>query len=207
MPRFLCFLLPRVHAADVVSAQAPPSSPSSTSPAPGPPPSILPRNIGKPELPDTGWERIRDLFDRDETMKYPEELTNIMKDCFLGAVAGFLYGGLPAARFAKQRYVQVSQAEVYTGRLDAVRSAHHAAIRGFVRYGWRWSWRVSLIVTLFSSIGTGLSVYRDKDVLSNYVAAGGELLFIEFKGLVVFHFLRLTCLEPDQDLWSFPFLN
>uniref|UniRef100_A0A8C6KJ46 Complex I assembly factor TIMMDC1, mitochondrial n=1 Tax=Nothobranchius furzeri TaxID=105023 RepID=A0A8C6KJ46_NOTFU len=157
MPRFFCFLLPRVHAADVAAAQTPPSSSSSTSP---------------PELPDTGWERIRDLFDRDETMQYPEELTNIMKNCFVGAVAGFLYGGLPAARFARQRYIQVSQAEVYRGRVDAVRSSHHAAIRGFLRYGWRWSWRVSLIVTLFSSVSTGLSVYRDKDVLSNYVAAG-----------------------------------
>uniref|UniRef100_A0A1A8BC69 Complex I assembly factor TIMMDC1, mitochondrial n=3 Tax=Nothobranchius kadleci TaxID=1051664 RepID=A0A1A8BC69_NOTKA len=172
MPRFFCFLLPRVHAADVAAAQTPPSSSSSTSPAPGPTSSTLPSNIGKPELPDTGWERIRDLFDRDETMQYPEELTNIMKNCFVGAVAGFLYGGLPAARFARQRYIQVSQAEVYRGRVDAIRSSHHAAIRGFLRYGWRWSWRVSLIVTLFSSVSTGLSVYRDKDVLSNYVAAG-----------------------------------
>ncbi|KAM4560260.1 complex I assembly factor TIMMDC1, mitochondrial [Odontesthes bonariensis] len=173
-PRFLCFLLPRVYAADVAAAQTPQMLSSSTSPAslPLPPPSTLPRNIGKPEFPDTGWERIKDLFDRDEKQKYPEELTTVMKCGFLGALTGFFYGGLPAARFARQRYIQVSQAEVYTSRVEAVRSAHNAAIRGFVRYGWRWSWRVSLIVTLFSSVNTGLSVYRDKDALSNYIAAG-----------------------------------
>ncbi|PWA31975.1 hypothetical protein CCH79_00018854, partial [Gambusia affinis] len=96
----------------------------------------------------------------------------VVKCGILGAFAGFLYGGLPAARLARQRYIQVSQAELYTGRMEAVRSAHNAAIRGFLRYGWRWSWRVSVIVTLFSSVSTGLSVYRNKDAVSNYVAAG-----------------------------------
>lgn len=90
----------------------------------------------------------------------------------LGALAGLFYGGIPAARHARQRYIQVSQAEMYANRVEAVRSAHNAAIRGFVRYGWRWSWRVAVIVTLFNSVSTGMSVYRDKDAISNYVAAG-----------------------------------
>lgn len=173
IPRFFCFLLPRVDAADVAAGHlSSSSSPASPAPAAVARYSTLPKNIGKPEFPDTGWERIKDLFDRDETQKQPEELSTVIKCAVLGAFTGFLYGGLPAARFARQRYIQISQAEVYTSRVDAVRSAHNAAIRGFLRYGWRWSWRVSLIVTLFSSVSTGLSVYRDKDALSNYVAAG-----------------------------------
>ncbi|KAM6893504.1 complex I assembly factor TIMMDC1, mitochondrial [Xenentodon cancila] len=171
-PRFFCFLLPGVYAADVAAqpAQMPPSS--STSPAPVPSPSTLPKNIGKPEFPDTGWGRIKELFYREEKQKPPEELVIVVKCGVVAALAGFVYGGFPAARFARERYIQVSQAEVYTTRVEAVRSAHNAAIRGFVRYGWRWSWRVSLIVTMLSSISTGLSVYRDKDSLSHYVAAG-----------------------------------
>ena len=43
-----------------------------------------------------------------------------MKCGFLGALAGFVYGGMPAARFARLRYIQVSQAEVYTNRVEAV---------------------------------------------------------------------------------------
>lgn len=96
----------------------------------------------------------------------------MIKSGVAAALAGLLYGGLPAARHARQRYIQLSQAEIYTSRVEAVRSAHNAAIRGFVRYGWRWSWRVAAFVTLFNSVSTGLSVYRDEYTLSHYAAAG-----------------------------------
>lgn len=54
------------------------------------------------------------------TQKYPEEITNVVNSSALGALAGFVYGGLPAARHARERYIQVSQAELYTNRVDAV---------------------------------------------------------------------------------------
>lgn len=67
-PFSFCFLLPRVHAADVAAEQMP-STTSSTSTSPAAPPSsspsIMPSNMGKPEFPDTGWDRIKDLFDRE----------------------------------------------------------------------------------------------------------------------------------------------
>ncbi|XP_029925860.1 complex I assembly factor TIMMDC1, mitochondrial [Myripristis murdjan] len=191
LPSF-CLLLPRVHAADVAAAQ-PAQMPSSSStgpvPAPIPAPSALPRNVGKPEFPDTGWDRIKDLFNRDATQRYPEELTNIFKSGVAAALAGLIYGGLPAARHARERYIQLHQAQIYTSRVDAVRSAHNAAIRGFVRYGWRWSWRVAAFVTLFNSVSTGLSVYRDTYNLSHYVAAGAVTggvfrLYLGLRGLV-----------------------
>lgn len=176
-PLSVCFLLPRVHAADVAAAQPaqmPSSLPSSTSPAPAPisSSSTMPSNMGKPGFADTGWGRIKDLFERDATHRYSEELTNVVKSGLAAALAGLIFGGLPAARHARQRYIQASQAEIYTSQVDAVRSAHNAAIRGFMRYGWRWSWRVAAFVTLFNSVSTGLSVYRNKYTLSHYAAAG-----------------------------------
>ncbi|KAM9836156.1 complex I assembly factor TIMMDC1, mitochondrial [Aulostomus maculatus] len=176
-PASFCFLLPRVHAADVASvqpAQMPsPSSPSTSSaPASIPTASTVASFLGKPEFPDTGWDRIKELFDRDVSQTYSEEVSNVVKSGLTGALVGLVYGGLPAARHARERYIQMSQAEVYSGRVDAVRSAHNAAIRGFVRYGVRWSWRVAVFVTLFNSVSTGLSVYRDKYSLSHYAAAG-----------------------------------
>ncbi|KAM8873025.1 complex I assembly factor TIMMDC1, mitochondrial [Synchiropus picturatus] len=189
-PFSFCLPLPRVHAADVASAQpAQMSSPPTLAPAPIPPTSSLPKTIGKPEFPDTGWDRIKDLFDRDVSQKYPEELTNVLKGGLFAAVAGMIYGGLPAARHAKERYIKLSQAEIYSSQVEAVRSAHNAAVRGFVRYGVRWSWRVCVFVTMFNSVSTGLSVYRDKYTLSNFAAAGavtGGLfrLNLGLKGLV-----------------------
>lgn len=113
----------------------------------------------------------------------------MFKSGVAAAVVGLFYGGLPAARHARLSYIQNSQAEIYTSRVDAVRSAHNAAIRGFVRYGWRWSWRVGAFVTLFNSISTGLSVYTDEYRRGHYATAGavtGGLfrLSLGLKGLV-----------------------
>ncbi|KAM4700072.1 complex I assembly factor TIMMDC1, mitochondrial [Discoglossus pictus] len=132
----------------------------------------LPQAIRRCETPESGWDRIRELCEKNEQGVYPEEVISIGKSAITGALVGWVYGGIPAARHHKNRYIQQSQAEVYQHRLEAVRSAHNAAIRGFIRYGWRWSWRISLFVTMFNSVSTGLSVYRDKVALSHFSAAG-----------------------------------
>lgn len=63
------------------------------------------------------------------TQKYPEEIINVIKSGVVAALAGLLYGGLPAARHARQRYIQVSQAELYTSRVDAVVSERQEMTR------------------------------------------------------------------------------
>lgn len=154
---------------------------------------------------------------------YSEELRNIVKCGIAAAIVGMVYGGLPGARHARERFIQLSQAAMYQNRVDAVvrdktgwkcinlfvvvlscfvhtdicsnfplffkawialfyilyslaekhiilcgqnmhilmiyiyiyfflshqRSTHNAAIRGFVSFGSRWSWRVAAFVTLF----------------------------------------------------------
>ncbi|XP_043566825.1 complex I assembly factor TIMMDC1, mitochondrial-like [Chiloscyllium plagiosum] len=132
----------------------------------------LPECIGSPQVPETGWDRIRELFVRNELKTYPEEITNVWKSVIIAACVGMLYGGIPAARHAKIRYIEHSQAELYKNRLEAVRSAQDAAVRGFVRYGWRWSWRVAVFVAIFNTVSTGLSVYHDQNLLRHYSTAG-----------------------------------
>ncbi|GAA6105177.1 complex I assembly factor TIMMDC1, mitochondrial [Tachysurus ichikawai] len=146
------FTIPRVHAADIVDS--------------------LPKHVGKPEFPDTGWDRIKDIFDRRDGQAYSEEVKNVSKSALTAALVGLLYGGLPGARHARERFIQLSQAEIYRSRVEAVRSAHNAAIRGFVRYGWRWSWRIAAFVTLFNTVSAGISVYRDSNALSHFAVAG-----------------------------------
>lgn len=145
------FPLPRVHAAERGSQ---------------------PTVLGKPEFPDTGWDRIKEIFDNSDGQRYSEEVKNVVKGGLTAALVGLVYGGLPGARHARQRFIQLSQAEMYNSRVEAVRSAHNAAIRGFLRYGWRWSWRVAAFVTLFNTVSTGLCVYKDNDSLGYYAAAG-----------------------------------
>uniref|UniRef100_A0A8B9RHU6 Complex I assembly factor TIMMDC1, mitochondrial n=1 Tax=Astyanax mexicanus TaxID=7994 RepID=A0A8B9RHU6_ASTMX len=151
------FTLPRVHAAESADTQTN---------------TTLPKHVGRPEFPDTGWDRIKDLIQPETGQGYSEELKNVVKSGITAALVGMVYGGLPAGRHARERYIQLSQAEIFRNRADAVRSAHNAAIRGFVRYGWRWSWRMAAFVTLFNSVSTGLSVYRDENAMSHFAAAG-----------------------------------
>ena len=51
---------------------------------------------------------------------WPEELTNVVKSGFAAALVGMVYGGLPAARHARERFIQLSQAEIYHSRVEAV---------------------------------------------------------------------------------------
>ncbi|XP_050770627.1 complex I assembly factor TIMMDC1, mitochondrial [Gymnogyps californianus] len=129
--------------------------------------------FGRPAPPpQTGWERLRELWRRDERQRYPEETVNIVKSAFTGGVIGWVYGGLPAFYHARKAFIERSHGELFQNRADAVQSAHQAGLRSFIRYGWRWSWRVAAFVTIFNMVSTGLSVYRNKTTISNFASAG-----------------------------------
>ncbi|NXL34583.1 TIDC1 factor, partial [Glaucidium brasilianum] len=129
--------------------------------------------FGRPAPPpQTGWERLSELWRLDERQRYPEETMNIVRSAFTGAVVGWVYGGLPAFRQARKAFIASSHGELFQNRADAVQSAHRAGLRSFIRYGWRWSWRVAVFVTIFNVVSTGLSVYRNKTTISNFASAG-----------------------------------
>ncbi|XP_055965097.1 complex I assembly factor TIMMDC1, mitochondrial [Sorex fumeus] len=151
--------------------------------APGPSPRVpaeerpaedqrLPAHVPGPGFPESGWGRLRQLFAKDEQQRISKELENIYRAALSAGIIGWAYGGIPAFIHAKQRYIEQSQAEVYHNRFDAVQSAHRAATRGFIRYGWRWGWRTTVFVTIFNTVNTGLTVYRNKNALSHFVIAG-----------------------------------
>uniref|UniRef100_A0A8C9UNW3 Complex I assembly factor TIMMDC1, mitochondrial n=1 Tax=Spermophilus dauricus TaxID=99837 RepID=A0A8C9UNW3_SPEDA len=132
----------------------------------------LPSLVQEPYYPESGWDRLRELFVRDEQQRISKELENIYRAAASAGIIGWAYGGIPAFIHAKQRYIEQSQAEIYHNRFDAVQCAHRAATRGFIRYGWRWSWRTAVFVTIFNSVNTGLTVYRNKNAMSHFVIAG-----------------------------------
>ncbi|XP_010843673.1 PREDICTED: complex I assembly factor TIMMDC1, mitochondrial isoform X2 [Bison bison bison] len=107
--------------------------------------------VSEPQYPESGWDRLRELFVKDERQRTSKELQDIYKAAISAGIIGWAYGGIPAFIHAKQRYIEQSQAEVYHNQLDAVQSAHRAATRGFIRYGWRWSWRTAMFVTIFNT--------------------------------------------------------
>lgn len=128
--------------------------------------------VSDPGSSESGWDRLRQLFVKDEQRKISKEIDYICRAALSAGIIGWAYGGIPAFIYAKRRYIEQSQAEIYHNRFDAVQSAHRAATRGFIRYGWRWSWRTAVFVTIFNTVNTGLTVYRNKDALSHFAIAG-----------------------------------
>lgn len=176
-------LFPRVFAAEVVAVDSVAADPEVLEDQKRP--SYVPES----HYLESGWDRLRELFVKDEQQRTSKELENIYRAAISAGIIGWAYGGIPAFIHAKQRYIEQSQAEIYHNRFDAVQSAHRAATRGFIRYGWRWSWRTAVFVTVFNTVNTGLNVYRNKNALSHFVIAGavtGSLFRINLglRGLV-----------------------
>ncbi|XP_033624034.1 complex I assembly factor TIMMDC1, mitochondrial isoform X2 [Fukomys damarensis] len=143
---------------------------------------------------------------RFEQESYPKELMNIYRSALSAGILGWAYGGIPAFIHAKRRYIEQSQAENFHNRFDAVQCAHRAATRGFLRYGWRWSWRTAAFVTVFNSVNTGLTAYRNKNALSHFVVAGavtGSLFRINLglRGLVAGGIIGALLGTPMGSLW------
>uniref|UniRef100_A0A4X2LX76 Complex I assembly factor TIMMDC1, mitochondrial n=1 Tax=Vombatus ursinus TaxID=29139 RepID=A0A4X2LX76_VOMUR len=136
------------------------------------PEKTLPPHIKGPFYPESGWDRLKVLFVRDEHLPVPEEIDYIYRSAASGAIIGWIYGGIPAFYHAKQRYISQSHADIYYNWFDAVQSACRAAIQGFIWYGWWWSWKTAIFVTLFNTVSTGLNVYRNKNAISHFVVAG-----------------------------------
>ncbi|XP_008580311.1 PREDICTED: complex I assembly factor TIMMDC1, mitochondrial-like [Galeopterus variegatus] len=173
-PRSLLFRVlspfPRVFAAEAVAADSEVLAEDKK----------LPPFVPKPHYPESGWDRLLELFVKDEQQRTSKELDNICRAAVSAGIIGWVYGGIPAFIHAKQRYIEQSQAEIYHNRFDAVQCAHRAATRGFIRYGWRWSWRTTVFVTVFNSVHTGLNVYRNENALSHFVIAGGKTFLFLF---------------------------
>lgn len=72
------------------------------------------------------WTASKDLifheafFVCSELNRYPEETVNICKAAFTASTIGLVYGGISGFIYAKKRYIEQSDAEIYYSRLDAV---------------------------------------------------------------------------------------
>ncbi|XP_077986451.1 complex I assembly factor TIMMDC1, mitochondrial-like [Glandiceps talaboti] len=127
----------------------------------------------KTEKVEDGWPAVKQLFKGRETGWLSEELKQVCRYGIGAFFLGFVYGGMPASKWLRQRYIDKSQAETYEHRVYAIRDSHNAGIRGLIRYGWRWGWRVAALTTVFQGCNVIIAVYRNKVDVFNYVAAAG----------------------------------
>ncbi|XP_071507239.1 complex I assembly factor TIMMDC1, mitochondrial-like [Diadema antillarum] len=120
----------------------------------------------------SGWDRIREGYRYNDADGFSRELYELVMMFILGGMLGFVYGGFPASRHARKRYIQSSQAAIYHSKLEATGSSYNAASRGMIRYGFRWGWRTAMIAGGYHGIAMTVAMYRDKQDLLCYSVAG-----------------------------------
>lgn len=59
-------------------------------------------------------------FPSRDGQAYSEEVRNVAKGALTACLVGLVYGGLPGARHARERFIQLNQAEIYRSRVEAV---------------------------------------------------------------------------------------
>ncbi|XP_063953716.1 uncharacterized protein LOC135153669 [Lytechinus pictus] len=67
----------------------------------------------------SGWLRLKEAYFVNREDGLSRELYEVVMMFVLGGMLGFVYGGFPASRFARQRYIHNSQASLYHSRLEA----------------------------------------------------------------------------------------
>ncbi|XP_070559655.1 complex I assembly factor TIMMDC1, mitochondrial-like [Ptychodera flava] len=120
-----------------------------------------------------GWNAVKRLFRSRELGLLSEEMGYVFRYSAGAFVLGFVYGGFPASHLSRGRYIEKSHATTYEHRVEAVRQSHNAGMRGFIRYGWRWGWRVAVLTGMFQGFNLVLATYRNKVDTLNYVTAAG----------------------------------
>ncbi|CAD6992787.1 RPII140-upstream gene protein [Ceratitis capitata] len=126
----------------------------------------------KPDLNETGWDRLKDMFKIDEFGSISSELNSIYQAGFLGFLFGAIYGGVIQSRNAYLNFMESNQATAFKSHLDAKRKLQDAVTVSFAKGGFKWGWRIGLFTTSYYGIITCVSVYRGKSSIYEYVGAG-----------------------------------
>ncbi|XP_050331013.1 RPII140-upstream gene protein [Bactrocera neohumeralis] len=126
----------------------------------------------KPDLNESGLDRLKDMFQVDEFGSISSELNSIYQAGFVGFLFGAIYGGVIQSRAAYLNFMESNQATAFKSHLDAKRKLQDEVTMSFARGGFKWGWRVGLFTTSYFGIITCVSVYRGKSSIFEYIGAG-----------------------------------
>ncbi|CAG4937174.1 unnamed protein product [Colias eurytheme] len=124
------------------------------------------------EAPETGWERVKQMYRRNEYDDFSIELHSIVQASLSGIFFGACYGGFMKSRDAYFYFIENNQAAVFNSTFQAKRKLQDYVTIAFAKGALRWGWRLGIFIAMYSSIATTISVYRDKNSVLEYVVAG-----------------------------------
>ncbi|XP_075970374.1 RPII140-upstream gene protein [Anticarsia gemmatalis] len=172
-----------------------------------------------PDVPQTGWERVKKMYSRNDYEEMSVELTTVIQSASCGAFIGAALGGFVSSRVAYLNFIENNQATIFKSTAQAKKQLQDYVTIAFAKGAYRWGWRLCFFTGLFSLTATTVSVYRGDTSLIEYMSAGaltGALYKIDMglaatlvgaglgtvlsavAGLAILGILKVTGLSMDE---------
>ncbi|CAK1553515.1 unnamed protein product [Leptosia nina] len=124
------------------------------------------------KVSQTGWNRVQCMFKTNDYHELSIELHNVLQTSLMGVFFGVCYGGFTKSRDAYIYFIENNQATSFKSNFDAKRKLQDYVTIAFARGAYRWGWKLGIFSGIYSLIATTISVYRDKNSVLEYIAAG-----------------------------------
>lgn len=124
------------------------------------------------EKEQTGWDRLRLMYTKDEFGNLSPEMSAVLQTSFLSLFVGFVYGGFKASKEAYLDFIERNQATIYENVFDAKRKLQNHVTVNFGRGAFHWGWRLAVFCGSFQLFLTTIATYRGQASVMDYVASG-----------------------------------
>ncbi|KAI5643803.1 tim17/Tim22/Tim23/Pmp24 family domain-containing protein [Phthorimaea operculella] len=129
-------------------------------------------NTQRPKAPESGWERVKKMYTRNEYDEHSVELHTVIQSSLMGAFIGACMGGFSTSRQAYMYFIETNQATIFKSTREAQKKLQDYVLIAFAKGAARWGWRLGTFTGLFSLTATTISIYRGDTSLVEYLAAG-----------------------------------
>ncbi|KAG7299562.1 hypothetical protein JYU34_016536 [Plutella xylostella] len=121
---------------------------------------------------NTGYDRLKEMYTRNEYLEASVELYNVVQATFTGAFIGACMGGFVRSREAYLYFIENNQATIFTSTMEAKKKLQDYVTVAFAKGATYWGWRLALFTGIFSLVSTTISVYRGETSVIEYTVAG-----------------------------------
>ncbi|XP_029161780.1 RPII140-upstream gene protein [Nylanderia fulva] len=137
-------------------------------------------NVIKPLDDQLGWDRVKNIFHRNQDGYLTKELTSIVNITLSGGVIGVVLGGMSATKNTVDNFISSNEATRFISHFDAKWHLQQSVTQSFIKKGGRMGAKLALFCFLFSTITTSATAYRGKLTVGNYML-GGSVTGLLFK--------------------------
>lgn len=121
---------------------------------------------------ETGWDRLKAIFETDEFSSISPELDNVLSAGAAGLFAGMFIGGIPASKIEYEDFISRNKAATFENHFEAKSKMQFSVTKAMAQGGWRVGWRLALFTGTFTFFTTAVATYRNKSSVFEYSAGG-----------------------------------